>query len=396
MAKPRLMNRTEQIMQVGTLETYNPQGQLVQTLPNDQIGYELKISNVGALIQGDKKTPNPWSYRIEQNRFLNGTAEMVYNGALQRKTGVYSSTHLNVPPWDRTACYNKCVDKFYELCRGGLDLSVDLAEAGQAAKMLRSTSKLLGLVRSIPELGPLINRATRQAQDGRLGRESAISIGKEIGDRWLEYQYGWKPLLNSIYGAADESLRVVLNKIQNFRATVRLPMSEPAGQWIHEIYIPGEDRYNVIRKQSCDISIEMEVPSWDPARWSSLNPASIAWELMPYSFVVDWVYDIGGCLRRMESALLYSKRFKRGYVSELYNYFGAYQHEGNWDTNLSGLVVQGRLSAYARKVEFQRSIFTSVPAGNLPTIRAELGSSRLLSAAALLSQFIRPGGKVFK
>jgi hypothetical protein len=142
----------------------------------------------------------------------------------------------------------------------------------------------------------------------------------------------------------------------------------------------------------------MEIPEtrFDIRRWTSLNPASIAWELMPYSFVVDWFYDIGGMLRRFESALLYGKQFKKGYQSELYYHHSAFQRNGLQDSVLPGYQFYGELTAWVRRVQFERIVFASLPTGQLPTIRADLGSSRLLSAAALLSQFLKPGGKTYR
>lgn len=396
---PGMRNHVDSIRKDELVTDYLPDGTVDREFSNQRIGYQVAVSGVGPIVQGDGTTPLPWKYTINQDRFISGKLDMSRGGVLyQRSEGTYDSTGLSTPSWDRYAVRLACFDKLADAVRGGLDLSVDIAEAGQARQMIGKTFKLLNFVRSIPELGPLLRRAANHARDGRLGRESAKSLGHQIADRWLEFQYGWKPLLSSIYGAADEAQRMVLNKIQNFSVNASIPMGAPDSQFIRDITLKGTDRYNQALKQSCRISISMEIPTdrWNLDRWTSLNPVSIAWELAPYSYVVDWLYDIGGMLRRMETALIYDKFFKHGSMQELYYYHSAYQRKGLMNTRFSGYSFYGDLSAWVRRVEFERTVLTSLPTGQLPTIKGNLGSSQLLSAAALLSQFLKPGGKTFR
>lgn len=389
---PPLSNHVNQTAGLEHVTTYNASGVPVSEAWNQRTAFYGQVAGVGALIQGNRVTPNPWKYDILENGFVKGKLDYSVGGTLQQRFEGYYGTQIFSRPFaDWNALYNKGLDKLYDQVRGGLDLAVDIAEAGQAASMLRKSFKLVNLVRSIPELGPKIRQLQHAERAGTLGRESAFNLGKEVSNRWLEYQYGWKPLLSSIYGAADESIRLVLNKIQNFRVQATLPLPEPSDVNERDIILRSKDRYNVVAKHSVEYSINMRVPSWDPARWSSLNPASIAWELVPYSFVVDWFYDIGSSLRRMESALLYDKHFVSGYQSDFYYYFAAYQKQGLFDkqVGISG-TFYGELSGTIRRVIFARYILSSMPGGHLPTIKADLGSSQLLSAAALLAQTLKP------
>ena len=395
---PPLRNQVQQTRKDEEVTTFNPDGSIAAHFFNQRLGYELKITGVGAMIQGNGALPNPWSYDIQQYGFPKGIVDFSQGGVLkQRSEGTYDSTGLTVPNWDWQAVDNKTIDKFYDIVRGGLDLSVDIAEAGQARKMIGRSFHLVNFVRSIPDLGPMIGRAVKSLRAERLGRDAARDAGHAIANRWLEYQYGWKPLLSSIYGAADESTRMVLNKLQNFTVSSRVPMSSASDQNIRDLVFRAKDRYNLVGVQSAECSITMSVPSWDLARWTSLNPASIAWELMPYSFVVDWMYDVGGMLRRFESSLLYEKHFVSGYWSRLYYYYSSYQKEGLLEKNPNANgVFFGKQSAWVRKVQFNRVLLSGMPGGHLPTINANLGSGQLLNAAALLSQFLKPGGHTFR
>jgi hypothetical protein len=119
-----------------------------------------------------------------------------------------------------------------------------------------------------------------------------------------------------------------------------------------------------------------------------MNPLSITWELIPYSFVVDWFVDIGSYLRNFETGLLYNSIFLSGYKSELYRY-GAELTCG-FAQHVSGDMkyIARDLNAMTRRVEFSRTVLGTYPLPNRPSIKADLGSSQLLSAAALLRQFL--------
>jgi hypothetical protein len=123
---------------------------------------------------------------------------------------------------------------------------------------------------------------------------------------------------------------------------------------------------------------------------------SLAWELIPYSFVVDWFVDVGSYLRNLETALLYRKFVTSGYVSELYAFegsevginkangyaIGSGKSNENWARFLN-------VKAKIRRVQFARTKLSSYPLPRLPTFKVALGSQRLFSAAALLRQLLQ-------
>lgn len=274
-------------------------------------------------------------------------------------------------PFDSNV-YNSCLDKLNEKIRGNLDLAVDLAEGGSTIRMIRDATKFTNFVRG---LGP-----------------------KQWANRWLEYQYGWKPLLSSVYGAAEESRRNVLNQIEHVQARSRtpVPVQFPSS-------IPGSYVFNALPSISvnsrwgtaevgCKIGMAfLADDGFDPARWASLNPLSIAWELCPYSFVVDWFYDIGGYLRSTETALLYRTAFRSGYVSEWARLDARYRAQGAVSAYSTGTYSHDYIwdVGYARRwCQFRRTLLSSYPFPRVPSFKADLGSNRLISAAALLSQLL--------
>jgi hypothetical protein len=143
-------------------------------------------------------------------------------------------------------------------------------------------------------------------------------------------------------------------------------------------------------KQSCTFSVSYYPKEFELARWTSLNPLSIAWELIPYSFVIDWFYDAGTYLRNLESALLYNNVFNGGYVSELYAYDGT-ERTQKYFTYKVGIYTRyyTNTARRSRKRNFVRTKLLSYPLPRAPSISTDLSSARLLSAAALLRQLLK-------
>jgi hypothetical protein len=270
---------------------------------------------------------------------------------------------LNPSPSDWYAItYNKALDNLNDNVRGSLDLSVDIAQAGQTAKMLRVKDSLVSYVRNF-----VSNRSKFKA------------LIQGISNARLEFIYGWKPLVEDLYLAADESVRVPLNVMGRFQghSSQKLSFSHIQMQTVYGVVnfpVSSQDA-----KVSIKIGVQLYTPSFDLSRWASLNPVSIAWEIIPYSFVVDWVFNIGGYLRNLETGLLSQNRFRNGYITQFFRG----NVVGRLDNGSSFWTVNGQ------NIDMNRSVLSSYPLPSLPRFSVELGSSRLLNAAALLGQLLK-------
>jgi hypothetical protein len=120
--------------------------------------------------------------------------------------------------------------------------------------------------------------------------------------------------------------------------------------------------------------------------FTSLNPASIAWENVPYSFVVDWFVDIGGYMRAAETAMLFRSRFIRGYVTQ--TQYVSMNERVNSSKRGANDFVQCNMYASGVVVTVSRLLLMEFPFPRRPSFKADLGSGRLLNAAALLAQHL--------
>ena len=132
---------------------------------------------------------------------------------------------------------------------------------------------------------------------------------KKLSNKWLEYQYGIAPTLASLADYHD----VLSQKLQEgiwvygrvklrnrIATTARTEWSSSRPPYSTTIVVAREGyeygkahfRYKISDKTLKSIS-----------QYGLTNPLATAWELVPYSFVLDWFLDIGGYINRMDWAL---------------------------------------------------------------------------------------------
>lgn len=365
------------VSKVGTRRQWNwsspPGGQSTYSeftvYPADAYVESLSVLNPGN-NNGNRKDPNPISFSRTDRR--------KYYGAVwgQRPSGgggyEGDSPHpLTLPTYSHTTnnLYNEALGRLYEQIRGTIDVSVDAAQAGQTARMVRKALQVASYIRSFHP--------------------------KRWGEKWLEYQYGWKPTIQTVWNISKSTIDMSTRPIRIIAsASETIPITYKE-VWT---YADQEYRYPIYERKSGFISRRVRFDTrWQIGQnrlqsignFTSLNPASIAWELLPYSFIVDWFYDVGGYLRNLETALLYGSSFRNGYVTygSLANCQGSIVGDG-YD-RFTQLHNTWNLKAYYRTSWKQRDVLGAAPVPKRPELKVDLGSSRLLSAASLLSLHLK-------
>lgn len=325
----------------------------------------FSVTNAG-VTNGDRKKPNPIEFSANTAGWYVGTIS-TRNPANKSGTDVSgplpytcSNSPFSISGPDSNL-YNRALSRLYDRLRREIDLSITLAESRKTAQMV---SKALRAIRYIRSFHP-----------------------KKWGDRWLEYQYGWRPLLQDAYNSFDNLLNekvkpthvVVTAHESAIRRTSRQYVND---NQVTEVILSNGNR-RVLLKTQWHIKPSILQGIGD---WTSLNPVSIAWELLPYSFVVDWFFDLGGYLRNFESALLYGQAFKQGFATESSRLRHEYQLYGESTSGTAKTSYSAR--GFTADIWKKRTVLSSVPYPRIPRVEANLGSQRLLSAAALLSQHL--------
>lgn len=370
--------------------------------------------------KGDFVSPTPFAYDITQFEYYAGTRRSTFDGAVTRlTTGVLDQGAVySKPPTGLdsvvNAVYNNCLNKLREQVQGQLNLAVTLAESGQTRKMLALTTRAVAAltrmkksymrdvankIRSWKDRRRLRKYLTRwqrgikHTRDGKIWYrpirvdDSYVSSVSRLGaNGWLEFTYGWSPLFQDIYGLAQASLGNLYNQLTHFKVRSR--------QQGHEKYEMSSDQGAQIRGDiSYDVKTTLGISlssSFDAgaSRFTSMNPLGVVYELLPYSFVLDWFYDLGSYMANVEAAVLHGASFRRGYVSRVVHY----NTKSQGFKNRSGRAGNSWWTEYEfgqssfLKTTFSRTKLNGWPIPQAPTCKADLGSSRLLSAAALLRQ----------
>lgn len=353
--------------------TYDPSGLLVlhEEIPASYQNITFnQTSTAGA--RPDPLVPNAYHINCQTINANQSSGKYVYgNGAVLEGTGPILHPGSNgvtlLPSYDYSTLYNKALSKLTDKVRGNLDLSIDLAEYRKTLKMLKLSNEAMDYTKTF------VNR---------------YGIPKVLSKAWLTYQYGVRPLLGSIFGVADEMLRDVLGNSQHYfvrESEMFVPTSV-----VYSHMLAGTLSMKVASssiKKSVTIGMDIRTDQFDLARWSSLNPVSIAWELTPFSFVADWFLNVGGYLRNMETYCLYANKFRSGYTT----YLSAGTALATFSQN-TVLPADPVISVYGtltvKHVDINRVPLSSYPAPTLPQLKVELGASRLISAASLLAQFL--------
>lgn len=146
------------------------------------------------------------------------------------------------------------------------------------------------------------NRSYTLSED-RVQRDSRALVrgSKSVSALWLEYHFGWSPLLSDIYGALEVQAGgspVYVNTKFHAMATV-------SGNY-NDAYPP----YQLTESQHWDCGVryqcEARVKSAELLKLSQVglvNPLSVAWEVVPFSFVIDWFVPVGRFLESMTDSV---------------------------------------------------------------------------------------------
>lgn len=198
---------------------------------------------------------------------------------------------------------NKAREKFFAKCNTRVSLSVDLLQRKQALSMMTAR---------VAQVGSILSNIRR----GKV-REALAALGikkpagwrpatRNAGGLWLEYSYGWKPLVQDIFDAAS----VLSSRVDDL--WVHESTSNPFAVENIESNVGSVVDANVVDTCSVDLKVYARVGavvSCDNPNLHTLanagltNPLAWAWELIPWSSVVDWLWNVSDFINQLDDSV---------------------------------------------------------------------------------------------
>jgi soluble cytochrome b562 len=277
-----------------------------------------------------------------------------------------------------------------------VDLGVAAAEAHKTSNMILSAAK------DIAKAGLAVRRGDFAGAARTLGIRTPTKArsSRSFHNNWLEYRYGWRTLVMDIDGAmkalAESYIQkppmMVVKAVQrtSYNSTIpstRLVLSDALGA--------GDALVVRSYDYSYEASIVYRFTVQNPYLTSAnslglVNLTTTAWELIPYSFVVDWFVNVGDVLRNLTSFT--GKTFVDGskcLVGEISCLSSADSYRGRVTTGVYTPGIGPKIYSMSKNRIFSRTKLSSF-VGVTPRLNIELNTGRVTDAAAMLLQrFLR-------
>lgn len=300
--------------------------------------------------------------------------------------------------------YNSCkqvaLDLAYEKFKGKLSdaaaVAVNIAERKQSVDMMaKRLSQIARFARQLkkgdfPSAMSTLGWRKKKRGDSwvRVGKHQTYtrkgvdktpkfkSGAKNFGNNFLEVHFGWEPLIKDVGS--------VVGTLQNGVPPVRVSATGRSGCSVSmgypiALYDQGQKRdyYNSVRLLAY---VAVDNPNvWLANQLGFVNPISVAWEMVPFSFVVDWFSNVGSFLSQWSDFLgLSITRSSTTY------------HITCDTKTISNQGSYGGMMEihYSHNIQVERSVGIAKPALQLKPFRG-LSVTRGLTAIALLLQTLK-------
>lgn len=253
------------------------------------------------------------------------------------------------------------------------NLAVSAAQGGQTVNMVVAAVQSIGGAILDLKKGRFESAARRLGVSQKPSKLSS----QDVSGRWLELQYGWLPLISDVHEAARayealtkeprvERLSVSVSR-EGSANTSLVPSSYSCKGTVKE-------RWRLVYEMSEELAVSRSLGLTDPL--------SVAWELIPYSFVVDWFYPIGSYLENLNTIPKLKGRFMtiktRRFQGAAVNVNKAVKWT-SYPTSFNSQVYSSRTV----------STTLTVPKPGFESIPDAMSPSRIWNAIALVNQRLR-------
>ncbi len=216
--------------------------------------------------------------------------------------------------------------------------------------------------------------------------------------KYLEFLYGWKPLaddvenafqymLDGYTGPEQKRFRLVVRKTRKLKQQLlqeQFAASYWTANWGYRFYLTKVNMARTI--------LNYQFPSQVGEMLPTLTPFGTAWELMPWSFVVDWFIPIGDWIGAMEASQ-YSIYMDKAILTQSVKVASQQDARSSWSSQagIPGYVFGSSYPPVHSGYSFKMTRQVLSPSAVLDRIRfpdfaSKFGLPQASQALALLSQ----------
>lgn len=209
----------------------------------------------------------------------------------------------------RVLAYNQAYARAISQMSDSAQLGTAFAELGSSVQMVvKRSMQIVGTLRELRR-GNVVGAAKILWEtDKPIKTKRYVSPTKRraenVASQFLEWHFGWEPLIKDIHNAIKvleepvKATKIIGRATDNFQWT-----NGPVANFSRQTSITG----------ALDAVVGFEFVVDNPNLYLAnkmglTNPATIAWELVPFSFVVDWFGNVGQVLSGMTDFLGTSRR----------------------------------------------------------------------------------------
>lgn len=273
--------------------------------------YVTRNSGDGTFITGTRQTmsyrsdgPPPYSKPLPYSLKV-GMVENI-SSPYFKKANLGANTYLSYLSYNWGASliginiqsvHNRAYSEFLDKVREAPAIGTDLAEYKETLKLIATVGR--ALLHPLTTFGKLMQREAKQVYRHG-GWKSAAEVPLVLcPSAWLAWHFGVDPLIKDYYSLlrrlADQPkpLRVVAKKSQKGKF-----IYDKNGQFDNMNWRVGAKLQADVLRTNENLSL------WNDM--GLVNPVAIAWELVPFSFVVDWFYPIGRYISSITDLLGYT------------------------------------------------------------------------------------------
>lgn len=358
------------------------------------------------MLRRDKRSSNPVKYILPQrvpwrapSSYVRSAALVVYDeGSYSRKNPLNGSLVRQwsgrSPQVSPSAAFGPYISASYEAIldpntRNRLNTEVLLKLKDMKVNIGEALAEARSTIRGVSSTFGQVATALLAARRGNWGgvakalrvKPKSLASGGAFSERWLEYQFGWLPLLSDLKGSHDILRNGLHDRGLLFSAqrsyTDEKEYSTSSANW----KITGRTTVHGRVKVYAAVSDKTLA---DATSLGLLDPLQVGWALVPYSFVVDWFMPVGNLLEAIGATR--GLTFVGGFTSV------KVESSAEWvyiPEAALGAVYEGDGFAGRSQIEaYSRTAMTTFPSPSL-YLKSPFSSTHLFDAIALLRQLIK-------